>query len=350
MHKDQDPCKMDLCEQKCTVYLQRVICTCYEGYKFSPENQKLGIRPVCVDVNECEDRNGDCEQLCINEIGSYRCSCKDGYNLRADNRSCDKLHTPLGDIEAGHVNRCFANCESLVRLNEKLKHLQEKVSALSTAVRLSSFASGPPGPVGPPGPSGPPGPRGFPGIESNAIPPNLDYSYSILDAFVPYPGDETTQCRCKRGAQGEPGARGSQGQKGEQGERGLRGPKGDKGSFDFLLLMLANVRHDIVHLQKKVFQDERPPKFDFDIVLTKKKAKHKQRLLTKQKNLEAFVTPATASETVTTTERDVKVKSSVLTTERTDEFRDMNLGSLTEDALETYDEWSGDEMTEEDYL
>lgn len=34
---------------------------------------------------------------------------------------------------------------------------------MSTAIRLSSFASGPPGPIGPPGPPGPPGPRGFPG-------------------------------------------------------------------------------------------------------------------------------------------------------------------------------------------
>lgn len=34
---------------------------------------------------------------------------------------------------------------------------------MSTAIRLSSFASGPPGPAGPPGPPGPPGPRGFPG-------------------------------------------------------------------------------------------------------------------------------------------------------------------------------------------
>ena len=28
-----------------------------------------------------------------------------------------------------------------------------------------------------------------------------DYTYSMLDAFVPLPGDENAQCRCKRGAQ-----------------------------------------------------------------------------------------------------------------------------------------------------
>lgn len=42
---------MNLCEQKCTVYLQRVICTCFDGYKFSPENQRNGIKPVCVGKN-----------------------------------------------------------------------------------------------------------------------------------------------------------------------------------------------------------------------------------------------------------------------------------------------------------
>ncbi|KAF2895030.1 hypothetical protein ILUMI_11145, partial [Ignelater luminosus] len=48
VHKDQDPCSMSLCEQRCTLYLQRVICTCFDGYKFSPENQRQGIKPVCI--------------------------------------------------------------------------------------------------------------------------------------------------------------------------------------------------------------------------------------------------------------------------------------------------------------
>lgn len=29
----------------------------------------------------------------------------------------------------------------------------------------------------------------------------MDYTYSMLDAFVPLAGDESAQCRCKRGAQ-----------------------------------------------------------------------------------------------------------------------------------------------------
>lgn len=58
---------------------------------------------------------------------------------------------------------------------------------------------------------------------------------------------------CNALYQGEAGAVGSRGPKGDLGERGPRGVKGERGSFDFLLLLLADVRHDIVHLQNKVY-------------------------------------------------------------------------------------------------
>ncbi|XP_066152626.1 collagen and calcium-binding EGF domain-containing protein 1-like [Euwallacea fornicatus] len=386
--KEQDPCKMNLCEQRCTVYLQRVICTCFEGYRFNPENQRNGIKPVCADIDECEDRNGDCEHRCTNEIGGYRCSCNEGFVLRADNRTCElkvdssprkgEIEDPLRQTMAGHLNRCYANCESLVRMDEKLKNLQEKVSALSTAIRLSSFASGPPGPLGPPGAPGPPGPRGFPGLDSNAIhtsAPYPDFTYSMLDAFVPISDEEPTQCKCKRGARGEPGAPGAQGHKGEQGERGLRGPKGDRGSFDFLLLMLADIRHDIVHLQKKVYINERPPKFDFEASLSRKKVKHKQRILQKQKILQAYVSPTidasaklgstvrkpanvpgiSASQVNPVDERSTTQNSFHVSTiplaQETDEFKDIDLAKIEETFdNNNYDEWSGEEMTEEDYM
>ena len=47
--------------------------------------------------------------------------------------------------------------------------LTEKVRSLSTAIKLYSFASGPPGPPGPRGPEGPEGPRGFPGLSKEVI-------------------------------------------------------------------------------------------------------------------------------------------------------------------------------------
>lgn len=53
---------------------------------------------------------------------------------------------------------------------------------------------------------------------------------------------------------GPPGAPGPEGRKGDFGERGQRGPKGDKESRDFVLLLLADLRHDIMHLQNKVYK------------------------------------------------------------------------------------------------
>ncbi|RZC37464.1 collagen and calcium-binding EGF domain-containing protein 1 [Asbolus verrucosus] len=351
--KTEDPCSMGLCEQLCTVYLQRVICTCYDGYKFNPENQRRGIKPVCIDIDECLDGNGDCEHECINEAGSYRCACRPGFTLRTDNRTCEPVNISGGTEQAGHGNRCYANCDTVLRLHDKLKSLQEKVLALSTAIRLSSFASGPPGPPGPPGPTGPPGPRGFPGPEgaTASLSTNSnqqDYTYSMLDAFVPLPGDENAQCRCKRGAQkfnfhvctllsqGEPGAGGPQGPKGEQGERGLRGPKGERGSFDFLLLLLADVRHDIVHLQNRIYTNgETPPKFDIDAALHKKRIRDKHSFLKQKRLLEAYMAPSSTTQKAPATEQ-------------TEEVQAANLPNIQE--LDMMDYYDGSGEFAEDYL
>ena len=78
-------------------------------------------------MNECLDRNGDCEHECVNESGGYRCSCRPGYVLRPDNRTCEPADAVSGAEAAGHANRCYANCDTVVRLHDKLKSLQEKV-------------------------------------------------------------------------------------------------------------------------------------------------------------------------------------------------------------------------------
>lgn len=67
----------------------------------------------------------------------------------------------------GKINFCnrIGNIEKYVNFVtlDMISHKYSQVSALSTAIRLSSFAAGPPGPEGPQGPPGPPGARGFPG-------------------------------------------------------------------------------------------------------------------------------------------------------------------------------------------
>ncbi|XP_024940052.1 collagen and calcium-binding EGF domain-containing protein 1 [Cephus cinctus] len=270
--KGTDPCTLDLCEQRCSILLQRVICTCWDGYRYSPDRQRQGLKPVCIDIDECAEGTADCEQICNNNPGGFSCDCQEGFYLRADNKTCESavLGKSANEEAVAAASRCYASCDTVLRLNDKIRKLQEKMSAIGTAIRLSSYSSGPPGPMGPPGPPGPSGPRGFPGddvtMASEGYSRNGDKSYSILNTFVPA---ESGYCKCQRGSIGPTGPPGENGQKGEAGERGPRGQKGAAGSFDFLLLLLADVRHDIVLLQEKVFQGETPPKFDFQTLLKK---------------------------------------------------------------------------------
>ncbi|KAJ9574522.1 hypothetical protein L9F63_008316, partial [Diploptera punctata] len=204
LHKSVDPCSLQLCEQRCSVYLQKIVCTCFPGYKFNSEKQKQGLKPVCEDVDECHEKTADCEQICINTEGSYHCGCHDGFSLRPDNRTCEPDQRLDGEedrsYQAATRDRCFASCDTVARLHDKINNLQEKVLALTTAVRLSTLTPGPPGPTGPPGSPGPPGPRGFPGPEGTSVTGGTDFTYSLLDSYIT---PETTEvngfCRCKRG-------------------------------------------------------------------------------------------------------------------------------------------------------
>ena len=92
---DINPCSLNLCEQKCSVYFGRVVCTCFSGYKFNRQKHLLassqqqqqedeneqqqnaqnhqgqnqqqqhlsGTVQACEDIDECQDNNGDCEQV-----------------------------------------------------------------------------------------------------------------------------------------------------------------------------------------------------------------------------------------------------------------------------------------------
>ncbi len=60
-------------------------------------------------------------------------------------------------------------------------------------------------------------------------------------------------CKCKRGPVGHPGAPGIEGPRGPKGETGVRGEKGEAGSFDFFMLMMADLRHDLEQLQARVY-------------------------------------------------------------------------------------------------
>ncbi|XP_021941821.1 collagen and calcium-binding EGF domain-containing protein 1-like, partial [Zootermopsis nevadensis] len=129
LHQSVDPCSLQLCEQRCSVYPQKIVCTCFPGYRFNSEKQKQGIKPACEDVDECEEENLDCEHACINTAGSYR-------SLRPDNHTCESDRRVEAEDEklnqAASRGRCFASCDTVARLHDKLNNLQEKVLALTT--------------------------------------------------------------------------------------------------------------------------------------------------------------------------------------------------------------------------
>ena len=71
---DINPCSLNLCEQRCSVYFGRVVCTCFAGYKFNKEKHlaassqgtvSSGPVQACEDIDECSINNGDCEQVSI---------------------------------------------------------------------------------------------------------------------------------------------------------------------------------------------------------------------------------------------------------------------------------------------
>eukprot|EP00095_Tigriopus_kingsejongensis_P005972 maker-scaffold48_size466083-snap-gene-1.21 protein:Tk05972 transcript:maker-scaffold48_size466083-snap-gene-1.21-mRNA-1 annotation:"hypothetical protein DAPPUDRAFT_306454" len=270
-----DPCSLNLCPQKCSVFFGRVICTCFSGFNFNRDNHQNGQGDPCEDIDECSEDNGGCEQVCINASGSHHCKCNPGFTLDpSNNQSCFSEQQPAYRNSNGY-NQCTVNCVTIKHLKKAVNALEERTRTLATALSLYRISAGAPGPEGPPGPDGPPGPRGFPGptgspggimndqqvsdAEDEEEPdPELFDSYKMVKS-----GKKRQFCKCKRGPVGAPGASGVTGYPGLPGPQGLTGPKGETGSFDFIMLMLSDIRHDIDLLMSQVFKGrQRPPSLD----------------------------------------------------------------------------------------
>jgi len=280
----EDPCSntYGLCEQKCSIYFGRVICTCYTGYRFNKTRLTLGLSHTCQDEDECQEHNGGCQQLCHNTLGGHTCGCRPGFTLQNDETSCKQLEIeedvdipdqlededttggsqdPSSRMEAG-----FRAKPAVRRLQRTVSRLEEKFRALNYAIKLYSFAGGVAGPEGPSGPPGPPGPRGFPGPPGSGTGRgDREEDGGEMDSYVEIPqrrgrGTQVQQqqqeggryCACRRGPVGPPGAPGETGPRGWRGEQGPRGAKGMEGSFDFLLAIVKDVRTDIDMLKEKV--------------------------------------------------------------------------------------------------
>ncbi|MGH0164493.1 UNVERIFIED_CONTAM: hypothetical protein FKN15_064864, partial [Acipenser sinensis] len=92
----------------------------------------------------------------------------------------------------------------------------------------NSYLPGPPGQPGLPGPPGAPGPKGSLGHQGPPGPPGPTGPRGMMGPMGPSPDMSHIK-------------------------QGRRGPVGPPGSFDFLLLMMADIRNDIAELQEKVF-------------------------------------------------------------------------------------------------
>lgn len=194
--KDIDPCDLNLCEQRCSFILRKVVCTCWDGYKFNAERQKRGEVPTCIDIDECSEGLDDCEQICINKHGGYTCDCEDEFTLRLDNKTCVRRNLLAEkDYENG---RCLISCDTVIRLQNKVSRLEEKLGALETAMTLSMHQlSGPPGSPGPPGPRG--GTTSCDKFDKASAAYSDDHgskAHSILDSYVQ---TEAGYCKCQRG-------------------------------------------------------------------------------------------------------------------------------------------------------
>ncbi|XP_071197543.1 collagen and calcium-binding EGF domain-containing protein 1 isoform X2 [Salvelinus alpinus] len=260
--EDYDVCDGAPCEQQCTDHFGRVVCTCYPGYRYDRERHRNREKPYCLDIDECANNNMTvCSQVCLNSPGSYRCECEKGFFLEEDGKTCTKgerarlFETSDNVMKAGE---CSATCEDFHQIKITVFQLKQKIAMLPSNADVTkqmtsekrlmshSFLPGPPGPPGDPGPMGPPGHTGLLG------PPGPPGPRGLMGPVGPSP-DLSYMKQGRRGPMGPAGAPGKDGIKGETGAPGPSGPPGPPGSFDFLLLLMADIRNDIVELQSKVF-------------------------------------------------------------------------------------------------
>ncbi|XP_045513568.1 collagen and calcium-binding EGF domain-containing protein 1-like isoform X1 [Pieris brassicae] len=272
--KTVDPCSLRLCEQACEVRDERMWCTCHPGFTFSEDNYRRKRQPYCIDIDECADNKAGCEHTCRNDPGGYHCECPAPYTVAPDGSKCVPpvaiaVPEPLPLVRA--ASRCYASCDTVSWLSRKVKQLSDQLHTSQTALRKL--------------------------LENPALKEDDDRfaegtrAYRVLDATVPLEGG---YCRCERGPRGPPGPSGMDGPKGDEGPRGPRGARGPKGSLDLMLLLLADIRHDIRNLEARVYKNgEKPERFNLQKAWRQQR---KQERLDREngtlRDLEAYTAPS----------------------------------------------------------
>ncbi|KAI3377006.1 hypothetical protein L3Q82_000231 [Scortum barcoo] len=229
-----DVCAASPCEQQCTDNFGRVVCTCYPGYRFDRERHRSHKSPYCL-----VSSSGKSDTLM--SAGTCSFTCQDFINMK---NSLLQLKLRLGNTQSPNQVPGLANSSDKPSLGRAGK---------SPDSPCLPGLPGPPGAPGVPGHPGKPGERGNPGERG---PPGPRGPRGDMGPMGPEPDLKHIK-RGRRGPVGPPGAPGRDGLKGERGAPGPRGPPGPPGSFDFLLLMMADIRNDIIELQEKVFGERR---------------------------------------------------------------------------------------------
>ncbi|XP_053721714.1 collagen and calcium-binding EGF domain-containing protein 1-like isoform X2 [Synchiropus splendidus] len=231
-----------------------------------------------ADIDECEHPDTNmCDHECLNTAGSFLCRCHSGYMLAPDQRSCSPVPNLSSSGKSDTLmssGTCSFTCQdfmsmknSLLQLKLRLGSTQNQVPNLDNSSNKPTLGRtgkgpdspclqglpGPPGAPGVPGHPGEPGRRGDPGDRG---PPGPRGQRGDMGPMGPEPDLKHVK-RGRRGPVGPPGAPGRDGLKGDRGAPGAQGSPGPPGSFDFLLLMMADIRNDIIELQEKVFGERR---------------------------------------------------------------------------------------------
>ncbi|XP_077989145.1 uncharacterized protein LOC144443513 [Glandiceps talaboti] len=272
-----DACEDSPCEQQCTNNFGRVLCTCFPGNIFDRQRFRNQTPPYCVDLNECTFKNGGCSHHCNNTQGSYHCTCPQGYLLNEDMKTCSidesaAIKSVDSSATLEHRLGCTPSCEDVHDLKIYVSELVGKMELfqpLILSIPKEQEATGlvsPRGPRGPQGKTGIPGARGLPGLPGLTGPmgaegptgPKGEPGSACECEEAAITGTRTANARFgkrgRRGPLGKPGARGTPGMKGDKGETGPRGEKGYPGNLDFVLLIMAGLRRDVLELQGAVFK------------------------------------------------------------------------------------------------
>ncbi|XP_013147458.1 PREDICTED: collagen and calcium-binding EGF domain-containing protein 1-like [Papilio polytes] len=247
---------------------------CHNGFRFHEDNYRRKLQPYCVDVDECSENNGGGEQHCVNDPGSYHCECPPPLVLAPDGKKCMRrlalaIPEPLPLVRAS--SRCYAPCDSVTLLSRRVRQLGDQLRATQQA--LKNLLENPI----------------LKGEDGDRFAEGT-FTYRVLDSTAPLEGG---YCRCERGPRGPPGPAGMEGPKGDTGPRGPRGSRGPKGSLDLMLLLIADIRHDIRNLEARVYKEgEHPERFNLQKAWRRQRKQEKQeRESETEQELEAYTAP-----------------------------------------------------------